>query len=71
MLDGTAEELDYHTARAAQELELSRQCPDDIAKKAHIKLAKLHFNRSQLVAALRSAQERRAIKPIFRTDKEA
>jgi hypothetical protein len=70
MLVGTDEELEYHTARAAQELEQSRLSADEPAKKAHIKLAKLHFNRSQLVAALRKSREERAIKPIHRTDKE-
>jgi hypothetical protein len=70
MLVGTTEELTYHTSRAAQELEQSRHCQDDLAKKAHIRLAKLHFNRSQLVAALRSSREKRMIKPIYRTDKE-
>ena len=70
MLVGTSEELEYHTARAAQELEQSRLCADEPAKKAHIKLAKLHFNRSQVVAALRASREKRAIKPIHGTDKE-
>ncbi len=70
MLLGTDEELDYHSRRAAEELELCGRSAHRNSSDAHLGLAKLHLSRTELVTALRNSRPNRAPERTHRTDKE-
>ena len=69
MLFGTDEELQYHSDRAAQELERAQGDPIDTRVVAHRTLANLHLARTELIKSMRSMRAN-ARPVIYRTDKE-
>jgi hypothetical protein len=70
MLRGTKEELEYHEARAADELAISNSCDDVSISNAHLELANLHRTRSELVTALLNSGSKRRNNHIHSADKE-
>ena len=70
MLFGTDEELQYHSDRAAQELERAQGHPIDTSVVAHRTLANLHLARTELIKSMRSVRANGTRPVICHTDKE-